>query len=44
MGKFFRVFLLVLFLAILTSILIIMYKGVPVSPYTIEKEIKNDKL
>jgi hypothetical protein len=44
MGKFLRIFLLILFLAILTSVFIIMYKGVPVSPYTIEKEIKNDKL
>ncbi len=44
MGKFFRIFLLILFLAILSSISIIMYKGVPVSPYTIEKEIKNEKL
>ena len=44
MGKFFKVFLLVVFFTILTSIFIIMYKGVPVSPYTIEKEIKNDKL
>ena len=33
-----------LFLAILTSVLVIMYKGVPVSSYTIEKEIKNEKL
>ena len=44
MGKFFRIFLLILFLVILSSIVIIMYKGVPVSSYTIEKEIKNDKL
>ena len=44
MGKFFRVFMLILFLAILTSVFIIMYKGVPVSSYTIEKEIKNEKL
>jgi len=44
MGKFFRIFLLILFLVILSSIAIIMYKGVPVSSYTIEKEIKNDKL
>jgi len=44
MGKFFRVFLLILFLVILSGIAIIMYKGVPVSSYTIEKEIKNDKL
>ena len=44
MGKFFRIFLLILFLIILGGIVIIMYKGVPVSSYTIEKEIKNDKL
>ena len=39
-----RIFLLILFLVILSGIAIIMYKGVPVSSYTIEKEIKNDKL
>ena len=44
MGKFFRMFLLILFLVILSGISIIMYKGVPVSSYTIEKEIKNEKL
>jgi hypothetical protein len=44
MGKFFRFFLLIFFLAILSSIFIIMYKGIPVSSYTIEKEIKNEKL
>ena len=44
MGKFFRIFLLILFLIILSCLVIIMYKGVPVSSYTIEKEIKNDKL
>ena len=44
MGKFFRIFLLILFLVILSGIVIIMYKGVPVSSDTIEKEIKNDKL
>ena len=44
MGKFFRIFLLILFLIILSGIVIIMYKGVPVSSYTIEKEIKNDNL
>ncbi|MDG2001604.1 MAG: hypothetical protein P8J46_07460 [Alphaproteobacteria bacterium] len=44
MGKFFRIFLLILFLVIVSGIAIIMYKGVPVSSYTIEKEIKNDKL
>ncbi len=44
MGKFFRIFLLILFLVILSGIAIIMYKGVPVSSYTVEKEIKNDKL
>ena len=44
MGKFFRVFLLMFFLAILSSIIIIMYKGVPVTSYTVEKVIKNDRL
>ena len=44
MGKFFRVLMLMFFLAILTSVFIIMYKGVPISSYTIEKEVKNEKL
>ena len=44
MGKFFRVFLLIFFLAILSSIIIIMYKGVPVTSYTVEKVIENDHL
>jgi len=44
MGKFFRIFLVILFMVILSGIAIVMYKGVPVSSYTIEKEIKNDKL
>ena len=44
MGKFFRVFLLIFFLAILSSIIIIMFKGVPVTSYTVEKVIKNDLL
>jgi hypothetical protein len=44
MGKFFRVFLLIFFLAILSSIIIIMYKGVPVTFYTVEKVIENDRL
>ena len=44
MGKFFRVFLLIFFLGILSSIIIIMYKGVPVTSYTVEKVIENDRL
>ena len=44
MGKVFRVFLLMFFLAILSSIIIIMYKGVPVTSYTVEKVIENDRL
>jgi len=44
MGKFFRVFLLIFFLAILSSVIIIMYKGVPVTSYTVEKVIENDLL
>jgi len=44
MGKFFRVFLLIFFLVILSSIIIIMYKGVPVTSYTVEKVIENDRL
>ena len=44
MGKFFRVFLLIFFLAILGSVIIIMFKGVPVTSYTVEKVIENDRL
>ena len=44
MGKFFRSFLLIFFLAILGSIIIIMYKGVPVTSYTVEKVIEDDRL
>ena len=44
MGKFFRVFLLIFFLAILSSIIIIMFKGVPVTSYTVDKVIDNDLL
>ena len=44
MGKFFRVFLLIFFFAILSSVIIIMFKGVPVTSYTIEKVIENDRL
>ena len=44
MGKFFRVFLLIFFLAIISSVIIIMYAGVPVTFYTIEKVIENDRL
>ena len=44
MVKFFRVFLLIFFLVILSSIIIIMYKGVPVTSYTVEKVIENDRL
>ena len=44
MGKFFRVFLLIFFLAIISGVIIIMYKGVPVTSYTIEKVIENDYL
>jgi len=44
MGKFFRVFLLIFFLAIISSVSIIMYAGVPVTSYTIEKVIENDHL
>ncbi len=44
MGKFFRIFLLIFFLTIIGSISVIMYKGVPVTSYTIEKVIENDLL
>tara|TARA_B110000967_G_C18360251_1_gene305586 strand:- start:191 stop:325 length:135 start_codon:yes stop_codon:yes gene_type:complete len=44
MGKFFRVFLLIFFLAILSSIIMIMYIGVPPTFYTVEKVIENDRL
>ena len=44
MGKFFRVFLLIFFLAIISGVSIIMYNGVPVTSYTIEKVIENDHL
>ena len=44
MGKFFRIFLLIFFLTIIGSINVIMYKGVPITSYTIEKVIENDRL
>ena len=44
MGKFFRVFLLVFFIFLLAGTVIFMYKGLPVTSYTIEKVIENDSL
>ena len=44
MGKFFRIFLLIFFLTVIGGIIVIMYKGVPVTSYTIEKVIENDRL
>ena len=44
MGKFFRVFLLIFFLGIISGVIIIMYAGVPVTFYTIEKVIEIDHL
>ncbi len=44
MGKFIRIFLLIFFIFLLTGTIIFMYKGVPVTSYTIEKEIDNDSL
>ena len=44
MGKFIRIFLLIIFVFLLAGTIIFMYKGVPVTSYTIEKVIDNDSL
>ena len=44
MGKYIRIFLLIFFVFLLSGIAIFMYKGVPITSYTIEKVIENDSL
>ena len=44
MAKFIKVFLLIFFIFILSGIAIFMYKGVPITSYTVEKVLENDTL
>ncbi len=44
MGKFIRIFLLIFFIFLVAGTILFMYKGVPVTSYTIEKVIDNENL
>jgi len=44
MAKFIKVFLLIFFIFLLSGLGIFMYKGVPITSYTVEKVIENDNL